>query len=56
MFEAVKKDALLARQAGRDMATEDAEDKTATLESTLDPSRGSQWLVLCRPQGVIEVS
>ncbi len=28
---------------------------TASLEATVDPQRGSQWLVLCRPQGVIEV-
>ncbi len=28
---------------------------TASLEATVDPQRGSQWLFLCRPQGVIEV-
>ncbi|KLO09211.1 cleavage factor protein [Schizopora paradoxa] len=28
---------------------------TASLEATVDPQRGSQWLILCRPQGVIEI-
>lgn len=28
---------------------------TASLESAVDAQRGTQWLILCRPQGVIEV-
>ena len=37
----------------------DASDKgknvTSSLEAAVDAQRGSQWLVLCRPQGVVEV-
>ena len=29
---------------------------TASLESAVDAQRSSQWLILCRPQGVIEVN
>ncbi|KAH8116054.1 cleavage factor protein [Phellopilus nigrolimitatus] len=28
---------------------------TASLESAVDAQRGTQWLILCRPQGVIEI-
>lgn len=28
---------------------------TGSLESAVDSQRGTQWLILCRPQGVVEV-
>ena len=28
---------------------------TSSLESAVDSKRGSQWLLICRPQGVVEV-
>lgn len=31
-------------------------NQTITLEAATDVNRGSQWLVLCRPQGVMEVN
>ncbi|KAL5476911.1 CFT1 [Sanghuangporus weigelae] len=30
-------------------------NSTASLESAVDAQRGTQWLILCRPQGVVEI-
>ncbi|TDL22024.1 hypothetical protein BD410DRAFT_828742 [Rickenella mellea] len=32
-----------------------AASATTSVEATVDPNRGTQWLIVCRPQGVLEI-
>jgi hypothetical protein len=37
-------------------ANGDAQSATSTLQSVMNAGQKTQWLMLCRPQGVVEVS